>query len=306
MASIFDTIGADGIMRGILTEMLNGRPTALYPKTHSDSVIYKESSVEGALDELNRAHSNLSTLIKDTRSELKDFEESVYVKNTVNELLDAVYERLSSSFIEMTKLAIAIHGISTYNKEEVDQKFIDLEIPLVQSIQNLTQSYYQLSEYLTDNYDNRTTQEEKIAALSRKVEDFKLSISEIMNDLLRQFKAEIKDDELNTLSDYYKKTEIDSIVEQCENTFSTIRGDVALMNMNSAVDIKEHFNHSQDAILERNASIMKTECDNLEVKLNAKYAALGAKFDDIMSTLTALSNRVPETSEYQNADEVRF
>ena len=306
MASIFDTIGFDGIMRGVLTEMLNGSPTALYPKTHSDSVLYKETSVESALNELNQAHSNLGALLKDTRTDLKDYKETVYQKTKIDELLEEIYERLSTSFVEMTKLAIVIHGHDPYDKDTVDQKLEELRIPLMRSIQNLTSSYQQLANYLTSSYDDKTTQQEKIALLERKVQEFKDSTNEIMYDLLHQFKAEYNDRFLEALEGYYRKDEIDAKEQTRDTMISSWKGDVVLMNAASATEIKDHINEMQATMAQQNRDNVKSECNILEAAMIQQYAILRNKFDTIMGSLSSISSKISNESEYPIADEVMF
>ena len=308
MATIFDTVSSDGILRGILTELLNNTPTPFYPATHSNVVYYKESSVEVALTNLFSAHDKLSALLKETRNDLNEFEESIYgnFKSYMSELLTAVYSKLSNSFSEMTKLSIIIHGLSGYSKEDVDQKFNDFEATLTSSITTLTQYYQQLSNYLTTNYDNKITQTEKLSTLATKVEEFNTSTIERMYDLLNQFRIEIKDQTAEMLEGYYKKSEIDELKTTQDIHISDIKGDVDLMNKETATELKDHLNVTRDAIVERASNEIKSTCSNMSAEVAQQVSSFQSKFDSIMGLLTTIGNRVSNGTAYENADEVRF
>ena len=308
MPSIFETIGLDGVIRATLTELLNNIPTPLYPATHSDHVYYKETSVEAALNDLYNAHSKLSALLKETRADLSTFQTKVYgnFKDYVDELLTAIYTKLSSSFVELTKLSIIIHSLSTYTKEDIDQKFSDFEANLTSSVTTLTGYYQQLTTYLTTNYDDKTVQEEKIEALRFEVDSFSTTITNRFAELLKQFKAESSDQIVEALEAYYTKSEVDQIKVTQDDEISIIKGDIDLMNRETAADLKDHLSVLRERIIDGATTEIKTACVEIAEQAKADKLALESKLDALTSALTSVANKVADPADYQNADEVSF
>ena len=78
------------------------------------------------------------------------------------------------------------------------------------------------------------------------------------------------------------------------------------MNAASATEIKDHINEMQTIIAQQNKDNVKSECNILEAAMVHQYTLLKNKFDTILGSLSSISSKISNSTEYSIADEVMF
>ena len=307
MADVLDYLGEDGILRSLLTKMLKGKPVAMYPQTSSEVVKYKESSVEATLTELLKNHSNLSTLAKNTSKSLSSLTEDTYRKKYIDIAVNTLLEKLSDVNVSITNILIAIHSLDMYEKEDIDQKVYNLTATISGLDTLLSTRIESFLTYLTSNYDDKAAMDAKVDECLLEISEYQKNIDLNFRELILQMKAEFGDLFNQRFETFYKKEEVDALIEEYYDKVSTIRGDYTAMNSKAVSDINAYLIGTKKAL-------EQTHQDQLEVSdINLK-AHMDENKNDIQNSIKALADQLGDlqsaiavnNSSYPSADEEAF
>ena len=306
MASAQDAIGSDGILRTILTKNLNGVPTALYPHTSADVVDYKETSVEVTLDSLKQANEALSVLAKNTAHDLRNLNSEAYHKDYIDNVVNELLNKILEIKLVITNINIAIHAIEVYQKPDIDQKVNEIVAAIASINTILTDKLASLTQYITTEYDDASKIDEKVSNCLQTISDFKDTINTSFSNFILQSKAEYGDFFRERFDTFYKKEEVDGIIQDYYDRVSTIRGDYTEMNKKAVSDMNAYM-QSAKKILEASH---QNQMDILQIRLVDKMVEGN---DDIKSAIRNLSSQLANmqtaanpSSIYPSADEELF
>ena len=293
MASINDAIGLDGVLRTLLSKILNNKPVVVYPHTSADVVKFQETTVEARLLALIASIDNISTVLKFNSKKIESMGNSMYDKDSVNDLIAELSTKIESEQSSIIQLNYVLENLSVYNKSEIDQKILTLSQDSAKSLEALSTLLAELSSYLNSNYSTNTDLNLQISAVEESITNMRTLVNTDLSSSLLQYYANISDLLRDTLDAYYTKEEVDnqtndinSKIKDVQDDISELRGENITMNTESVTYVNEHTDSVQQAIIQASNAKIDTLKENVESKMDNQLEA----FMQALSLLTGSMN----------------
>lgn len=335
MANVAEHIDQDGILRALLSKIVNNEPVAIYPHTSAEIVNYKDTTVKMSLDSLNELSVNLSNLMKNTIKNVNALDSDTYKKEYITNALSEMTNNLSNTSRSLQELTSVVNSIDVYNKTEVDQKITSISELLTISLAQMTRDISNLNTFISANYDTSTDVTFKIDSIKEQIGNMNTVYNNYINSLFYQYKIDIASNIENILNEFYKKDHIDSKLQELDKRFSQIdialsnaRGDNETMNIQSVSDVNTHTDSVKNDIidvqsnkissleeniksgLERNTDSINQNITNLAGTLAGINSSLVSRIDNVLvnlsSQISSLGGQGGTIIQYDSADEEAY
>lgn len=314
MANAADFIGADGVLRSLLAKTLNNTPTAIFPTTHSDSVIYKETSAEDALNKLTEWADNISNLLSNTIQTINTLDLATYSKTYIDQLQNEINSSITLLQKSITTIKSDIADMSFYTKDQYDQGMYNISSEVERLTSQVTLFIDNISQYISSNYDDIKAEETKLSLINKALNETREAIYSDNANTLNQLRASMRDLINDKFLQYYTKDESDNILNNLntlhDSEMSSLRGDVYTMNEKSASDVNQYTQIMKQEILSNQDSKINYLETNILNTLNNNHNMSSQLTNQLKNTISALStlieSKLPTQSEYESADEEEF
>ena len=313
MANVADFISNDGVLRSLLAKTVNNTPTAIYPKTHSDIVIYKETSVEDALNNLSIWANNISNLLSSTIQTINTLDLSTYSKTYIDALQAEINNSIVAIQKSITSIRSDIEDMSFYTKDQYDQGMYDISAEVNRLSNQVTVFIDNLSSYISSNYDDVASEEVKLSLVYKALNETREAIYSDNANTLNQLRASLRDLINTKFENYYNKEQTDAIHTEYENSHTVemnlLRGDVYTMNQKAASDVNQYTQVMKQEILNTQSDMLNEYGTNILNTLNNNHnmdSILNKELKNSIDSLyTMIESKFP-SGEYESADEEEF
>ena len=317
MSSVEDHVGSDGILRSLLSKVINNRALPLYPYTEAASVYYKENTVQVMLDTLDEWHHNLATALRSVREDFDNHVNDSYQKDKINEMVEEILDKVNINLDRITTLRSEFDALSYYPQIDLDQKFFLISEDVEQNIFQMNTLTQELSSYIAANYYDSNEWEAHKNLLLKQTEELHDLFRTNMGDDIRQIEADYHDMLNEKMEQYYTKSEADQLhssaaeeVHYLTDEFNYFKGDYIAMNAQSASDVNENTNAAKKQIMdntELQISELRESIDSSLSSQSDEMRGLLTQANDLISQLSStIISRLPSEGSYTSADEEEY
>jgi len=332
MATIQDVIGADGILRTVLSKNINDKVYALYPRTDSSVVMHDDTTVQFKLNTISSVVYNVQNLINSLYKDMESLTNTVYDKDYITGKFEEITNTLNKSKSDIIILQQDLSGLNYYTQDEVNQKVMSVRQDVNMSISRVNTMLTELSAYINTSFDSSMDVSTKIEALLQDLHIVEDDLAEEVQLSFKQVQVDLDSQINDRMSEYYKMTDVDSTVQRIDEDIknanieiSTLRGDTVAMNTRSENNLRTHVDSAENSIISNTNEQINLMSSSIHNKIQAENDARSAEHDDVLSTIGALSTNLSvrfaeiqnmltsigaqsESSaiEYESADEEEF
>ena len=313
----------NGILKTLLAKNIDNVPVPLYPKSSADIINYEDTTVLEKIKGLDRLITNIQSLVASVSSDVSSLNVNTYDKEYINTIQNDINDALTEIRSSIITINQTLNGYSFYSKLETN----DIVSQLTGSINNafniLDKKIDDLNTYLVNGYHDSTTVDDYVGNLYGAIETAKNGLKNLMDQTLIDFKGEINSFLLNTLSEYYDKEDVDTLlsdmidnVSELHSELASIRSDSEYMNNQAVIDINNHINEKNSDILTRIDEKIENNLASMERQVQTQTEDIGALFETVIGAINAVNSSVAaqisaiEASSsaitYDNADEEEY
>ena len=330
--NVAEFIDSNGVLRALLSKIVNNEPIAVYPHTSSDVVDYKNSTVKIKLDDLSNLFTNLGNLMDNTIKDLRNLQGDTFNKNYINASLEAINNLILTNKTNISNLQELVNALDVYNKAETDQKVTALTESTAISLAELARNLNNLNSFIAGNYATTNDVVFRIDSVRALINNMETVFTNHIHSLFYQYKVDTASLVENEFAQYYTKSEIDSQANAIDERFNdvnasinSLKGDSTTMNIQAVTDVNSHTDaiksdilQTQDAKITALESNLNSSIDeqtetivqnvaNLAGSVASVQTALTSRLDNVLATLSSqissLGGQGGVVVQYDSADE---
>ena len=293
--NVAEYIDENGILRALLSKIVNNEPVAIHPHTSADVVNYNNSTVKVKLDDLSNLFTNLGNLMGNTVKDLKQFQETTFNKTYITESLEKINNLILTNKTKIDNLKDLVDQIDVYNKAETDQMIISLTESTSISLAELARSINNLNSFIAGNYATTNDVVFKIDSVRALINNMETVFTNHIHSLFYQYKVDIASLVENEFSQYYTKAEIDSQATAINNRFNdvnssinSLKGDSQAMNIQSVTDVNTHTDSIKDAIINNSSAKITALESNLNSSMDEQTETIVQNVTDLAGSVASI------------------
>ena len=299
MATVEDKLDKDGILRSILSKDINGTAYALYPRTHADSVLIDDTTVELKIKTISSILSNIQSITTKVNEDLSSLVNSTYDKEYITSTLDTINETINSNGANIIRLQQIISNMSYYTKDEVDQEIKNIAMDVNKYIKVVDDTINQLSTYINTNFDNTDVIGSKLRNINQILIEFKELLNTEFNDYCNQLQVDVLSDIDDKMSTYYTISEVDSKVNKInddintlEDKFRVTKGGLIVMNGTSENNVNDHVDLVKKDIINNTNNNLELLTNSLSNQFTNSTKTITSQNETLIGSLGELNSSV--------------
>ena len=299
MATIEDKIDKDGILRSILSKDINGTAYPLYPRTHADSVLIDDTTVELKIKTIVSIISNIQSITAKVNSDLSSLINSTYDKEYITTSLDNINKIINANGANIIALQQALSSMSYYTQDEVNQEINNIATDVNKYIKTIDDTINRLSTYINSNFDNTDVIGSKLRNINQSLIEYKELLNTEFNNYCNQFQIDILSDIDDKMSSYYTIYEVDNKLNKIDNNINTLedkfrvtKGDLITMNGTSENNVNNHVDLVKKDIIDNTNNNLELLSNNLSNKFINSANTITKQNETLIGSLGEMNSSV--------------
>jgi len=299
MATLEDKIDKDGILRSVLSKDINGTAYALYPRTHADSVLIDDTTIELKIKTISSIINNIQSITAKVNSDLSSLINSTYDKEYITTSLDNINETINANGANIIALQQALSSMSYYTQDEVDQEINNIATDVNKYIKSIDNTINQLSTYINSNFDNTDVIGSKLRNINQSLIEYKELLNYEYNNYCNQFQVDILSDVNDKMATYYTIREVDNKVDKIDNDINTLedkfrvtKGDLIAMNGTSENNVNNHVDLVKKDIIDNTNNNLELLSNNLSNKFINSATTITKQNETLIGSLGEMNSSV--------------